>query len=72
MSRQVEYSVDPSRTSGGRYQRVTTSLEGAEGSIWIHSTDQQLGPLWLERSAQSSVAGGEEPIPAPTGRRIHP
>lgn len=23
----VEYSVDPSKTSGGRYQRVTTSLE---------------------------------------------
>jgi len=23
----VEYSVDPSRTSGGRYQSVTTSLE---------------------------------------------
>lgn len=27
MSICVEYSEDPSRTSGGRYQRVTTSLE---------------------------------------------
>lgn len=27
MSMGVEYSVDPSRTSGGRYHRVTTSLE---------------------------------------------
>lgn len=27
MSICVEYSDDPSRTSGGRYQRVTTSLE---------------------------------------------
>ena len=27
MSMGVEYSVDPRRTSGGRYQRVTTSLE---------------------------------------------
>ncbi|TNN39745.1 hypothetical protein EYF80_050077 [Liparis tanakae] len=27
MSMGVEYSVEPSRTSGGRYHRVTTSLE---------------------------------------------
>lgn len=27
MSMGVEYSVDPSSTSGGLYQRVTTSLE---------------------------------------------
>lgn len=27
MSMGVEYSVDPSRTSGGRYHRVTTSFE---------------------------------------------
>lgn len=27
MSIGVEYSVDPSNTSGGRYQSVTTSLE---------------------------------------------
>ena len=27
MSMDVEYSVLPSRTSGGLYQRVTTSLE---------------------------------------------
>lgn len=27
MSMGVEYSVDPKRTSGGRYQRVTTSFE---------------------------------------------
>ena len=27
MSMGVEYSVEPRRTSGGRYQRVTTSLE---------------------------------------------
>lgn len=31
MSRQVEQSVDPSRTSGGRYHRVTTSLE----QVWL-------------------------------------
>ena len=27
MSREVEYSVEPMRTSGGRYHKVTTSLE---------------------------------------------
>lgn len=27
MSMEVKYSVDPSSTSGGLYQRVTTSLE---------------------------------------------
>ena len=27
MSREVEYSVDPMRTSGGRYHKVTTSFE---------------------------------------------
>lgn len=31
ISRQVEYSVEPKRTSGGRYQRVTTSLE----YVWL-------------------------------------
>lgn len=31
MSRHVEYSVDPRRTSGGLYHRVTTSLE----YVWL-------------------------------------
>lgn len=31
MSRQVEYSVEPRRTSGGLYHKVTTSLE----YVWL-------------------------------------
>lgn len=51
MSMGVEYSVDPSRTSGGRYHSVTTSLE----YVFV-GTDLALASPEDERDAQQGAA----------------
>lgn len=56
MSMGVEYSVDPSSTSGGLYQRVTTSLE----YVFV-GTDLARARPTNRHVAEPPLKGPEEP-----------